>query len=951
MNRASKWWKFDLQIATPPFNFSTPGESFDWDNPDDCLRFAQIYIDRLVECEIDAVALANHNRGGLWIDYMREAADDRLVVFPGVEITTGSGQDGVHLIAIADPSAPTDQFEELLYATCGFNTDHPRFADNGNPLPSPKTAMDILDGLADDFVAFAPHALNDNGLASKKTIEGALRWKALHHPRLGAIDVGPAQTEEANPESWNARFRNRELDDYPCLDWLPFVSTSDAYDLETIGQRYTWIRMAEPSLEGLRQAFLDYRTRILRVNDTGIPSSGDPNSIQHAWIESMELTSLENSSKSIRLEFDPHLNVIVGGRGSGKSTVVNGLLQVYGDPERLPPGTNEDTTHFVDRVMANATVTTSHYLPGPNLRQTAQWTAVEGSRTNRSGAELSPTEFRATVVSQKELFERSSANRDDPQSASRNLLQLVDGWAGVASSMADSPDSFARQYSDANDEWADAIEARLDAESEASRLAIVEARLTELAGQLQALDGPGREERRSRHDQANLERRSFELRQRASVKAVDDVVAEANETLTANRAVDSELTEGAASAAKQLEVLLTTLRESITAAAETTKLALDGVVEEIQSGEWWLNIESQLADAAQYSQELADLGLDPTAYDQLRSDQDEQQDLAAQLRSVAEHLPVLLELETAAFQAVKDVLQKRRDARHELLSAAEASGFLRFQQRPQADWNGWAQELRKRMSLRVDGFISEVNELAMWLWDCEASGESSQRQDLWRSALAAGDFKQISAQLSARSQFWSRLAELDGRTRIRIATSIPDDVVEMSFLQAGGDASDDEAWQLVSTGSPGQRSAAMLSLVLAHGTEPLILDQPEDDLDTEWVTQLVVPELRRARWKRQIIVVTHNANIPVNGDADRITVLQNKGGEIGIRCSDEDDHPENGPVEVSQVRRAIQDIMEGGVEAFVARERRYNNELNTYRIARGISSGRHERSVPADEEE
>ena len=127
----------------------------------------------------------------------------------------------------------------------------------------------------------------------------------------------------------------------------------------------------------------------------------------------------------------------------------------------------------------------------------------------------------------------------------------------------------------------------------------------------------------------------------------------------------------------------------------------------------------------------------------------------------------------------------------------------------------------------------------------------------------------------------------------------------------------------------------MLSLVLAYGNDPLILDQPEDDLDTEWVTQLVVPELRRARWNRQLVVITHNANIPVNGDADRVIVLENTGNTLAVR-TDEEDRSVDGPVELPAVRMAIQDIMEGGVEAFVARERRYNNELNTYRIARGL---------------
>jgi ABC-type cobalamin/Fe3+-siderophores transport system ATPase subunit len=154
----------------------------------------------------------------------------------------------------------------------------------------------------------------------------------------------------------------------------------------------------------------------------------------------------------------------------------------------------------------------------------------------------------------------------------------------------------------------------------------------------------------------------------------------------------------------------------------------------------------------------------------------------------------------------------------------------------------------------------------------------------------------------------------------------------MYFRREGIDPSNDDAWQQVDSGSPGERTAAMLSLVLSHGTEPLVLDQPEDDLDTEWISQLVVRELRRVRWNRQVIVVTHNANIPVVGDADRVIVMENRERALRVR--------EDGPVEVAPVRQAVQNILEGGVEAFVAREKRYNNELDSFRVARGIMEQR-----------
>jgi len=93
---------------------------------------------------------------------------------------------------------------------------------------------------------------------------------------------------------------------------------------------------------------------------------------------------------------------------------------------------------------------------------------------------------------------------------------------------------------------------------------------------------------------------------------------------------------------------------------------------------------------------------------------------------------------------------------------------------------------------------------------------------------------------------------------MRAATLVADDTVEMYFLRDGGKAANDTDWQMASTGSPGQRTAAMLGFVLNHGTEPLILDQPEDDLDASLITSLILSELRRIRWTRQVIVMNND---------------------------------------------------------------------------------------------
>jgi ABC-type enterochelin transport system ATPase subunit len=115
--------------------------------------------------------------------------------------------------------------------------------------------------------------------------------------------------------------------------------------------------------------------------------------------------------------------------------------------------------------------------------------------------------------------------------------------------------------------------------------------------------------------------------------------------------------------------------------------------------------------------------------------------------------------------------------------------------------------------------------------------------------------------------------------------------------------------------SPGQRATALLALVLAGGTEPLIIDQPEDDLDNRYIYDEVVKVLARVCERRQVIVATHNANIPILGDAELIVALDagaNQSEVIGC-----------GGLEVPSVAAQACQILEGGDAAFQARRRRY----------------------------
>jgi PHP family Zn ribbon phosphoesterase len=255
----------DLQVATPAWRFTMPADRhYDLAASAGRQAFAASYVEALVSKGIEVVAVSDHNTGA-WVDDIKAAAKaGGLIAFPGCEVTTGSGADGVHIVVIGAEHKTSHDIDLLLASTLGFDHKHPRYRTDGSgevPASSGKTILQILNDLPDDYLVIAPHALNQNGIASENTARGDIRWKALHHQRLGALD--PGDCSSALGESFNDRFRRRSLDDFPALQGMAFVSTSDAYRFEDLGRRFCWIRMETPSLEALRQAFLDHEARII----------------------------------------------------------------------------------------------------------------------------------------------------------------------------------------------------------------------------------------------------------------------------------------------------------------------------------------------------------------------------------------------------------------------------------------------------------------------------------------------------------------------------------------------------------------------------------------------------------------------------------------------------------------------------------------------------------------
>ena len=179
-------------------------------------------------------------------------------------------------------------------------------------------------------------------------------------------------------------------------------------------------------------------------------------------------------------------------------------------------------------------------------------------------------------------------------------------------------------------------------------------------------------------------------------------------------------------------------------------------------------------------------------------------------------------------------------------------------------------------------------------------------------AIHANDTAAVTAAKDRR--FVSHIQGLTPEQIDRIRCWFPDDSLDVRYSLKDG-----ESFKPVEQGSPGQKTAALLAFILSYGNEPLVLDQPEDDLDNHLIYDLIVTQLREIKQKRQVLVVTHNANIVVNGDAENVIALDVRSGQTRIVTQ--------GGLQEPSIREEICRVMEGGKEAFDQRYRRINASL------------------------
>lgn len=898
----ARWWKADLHVHSPG--------SHDFR---DRSATASDWIDAAVAAGLDVVALTDHNCGSYIAPVKHELSvrQSHLAVFPGVELTVGN----VHILAVFDPTDNDDAIKALLGAC---RIPHAEWGDR-----DACATCSIEDALAmisqEGGLAIAAHVDGAKGIV-RELQSGQALMKVLSDERLHGVEV--KDLASALVEFVNGSKAGYGPDDRP----VAILTSSDAHELGRIGSRFTWLKMTNPSLAGLRLALQDPDFSVL--HDTVAPA--DPNLHAAMVIEALEVTKARfiGRTQPFTLAFNPWLNTIIGGRGTGKSTLLEFIRLALRRQDELPGALKKDFQELMkvpqgrgDRGILTADTELRVLFRKDGTRFRIGWSqngalqAIEEEKPDGTWTAVPgdvSTRFPIHIYSQKQIFElardgealRGVVNDASPVAYNEWRERFQEEEARFLSLRAK-----AREI-----EASVAEEARLAGELEdvLRKLAVFEA-----AGHSDVL----REYQLRQRQQRALAAWQEELGAASTVlrQAADALLPpELEPTFDASDALNGDVLEHVAKAGERIAAI----RETVLALGDQAAAVRLETHQQLAGSDW---ATATAAATSAYESLVAILreegAGDPSEYGRL-----------VQARQ-------LLERRLKEFEARRDTLRSVREQADESLArlgdlrreltrrrvaflgdVLEGNLHVRIDVVPYGA-ESLESDLRRLLHSEGDVFQNDFDDLLRRLkgpdespavkpgWESRASAFESRLREAKEHLKAL--WGQSATKYKVRDQrFASRVAGLKPEAVDRLAAWFPEDSLQVSHSPAMNGAK----FQPIERGSPGQKTAALLAFLLSYGDEPMLLDQPEDDLDNHLIYDLIVRELRTVKKRRQIIIVTHNPNIVVNGDAELTIALDARGGQTVIE--------QMGGLQEAEVRDVICRIMEGGRAAFDLRYRR-----------------------------
>ena len=930
----ARWWKFDFHTHTPASVDYGKGP-----NQADLKKVApREWLLGFMRAGVDCVAVTDHNSGD-WIDELKNALHElgrepppdfrALHLFPGVEITANGG---IHILAVLDGDKGAAEVSALLGAV------KYQGVRGASDAAANLAAIEVVKAISD--AGGIPILAHVDGPSGAWGLTGNTLAPLLDLDDLFAMEVVDVAREK--PEMYKQRK----------LAWSEVLGSDSHHPTGESGDRYpgshyTWVKMETPSLEGLRLALLDGgRFSIRRSDDAS--ELFDPFRLPEHFIESIEIADARymGRGRPAKFEFNPWLNALIGGRGTGKSTVIHLLRLAARRKEELgrphpkeasePLSTFEQFNRVPSAQLESGGLTDSTKIYWNVMRDGARyrihWTqdgsglAVEEAFDDdwkpSNVQTVTPERFPVRIFSQGQIAGLAGKNQ-------QTLLKVVDEAAGIA--------VFQRHLTEIQNAFlaSRAQIRKLDAQLVRRNELLVKQQ--DVERKLKRFEEAGHAAILTSYRQRGVQRKEVDRQINVAEEGVGRIDATA-ETLQAE-----DLPEGVfdkeSEEDKQIVAAMDALAAAVHSAAKGLRDCAQRLREAIEAQRgaltrsgWQKAFEQASSDYRQLVETLRAAGVsDPNAYGHLVQ---ERQRIDTEMNLLDSMREKRARLEDQSGNQLRQILEARRavSAHREkyLKDTLAHNKFVRIEIRTYGeDAQVVERSLREALEVMDDRFqrdilVTEdekptegmVAELFRGLPTEDPSArctEIERRLDDLKSRFiaassGAGNFggyfnNYLSRELGRKPEMLDRLLAW-----------FPGDGLNVEYSRDG----DGRNFLPIGHASAGQRSAAILAFLLARGEEPLVLDQPEDDLDNRLIYDLIVRQIRENKLRRQIIVVTHNPNIVVNGDAEMLHALDFKAGQCVVAQS--------GSLQKEDMREEVCRVMEGGREAFERRYRRLGPE-------------------------
>jgi chromosome segregation protein len=932
LDKGAHYFRTDLQVHTPR---DTQWSGVRPSDENERTRFAESFVAHCRSVGLKAVAITDHHDLAM-VPYIRRAAnleldsdgeplapESRLVVFPGLELTLSVP---CQALLILDADFPEERFDDIL-KLLNFEPVDPalQFIPQTQPLPDSgsindlQVRLDMKPWLAGRYILLP----NVTPGGYKTLLRTSFQDKYKDMPCVGGYfdgDISKAAKKKKQTAIIDGEDRN----------WgskrLATFQTSDSRsgDFEQLGNFGTWIKWAEPTAEALRQACLAQESRISQVEPL-LPS---------VWITHVQVSASKFMGR-VDLRLNPQYNAVIGGRGTGKSTLLDYIrwalcdqpASAQTDDEVADPRARQ--RKLIGATLASLDAHVEVYFSLNGIPHAVRRYARNGEVRLRVGSE---GDFElAKEVEVQSLLPVHAYSQKQLSSVSirpEELLRFV--TAPIARQLEDIDRRSSEVAGRLRENYASLLRARqLDAEVRRSAL-----RVESLTSQAKAV----------RDSLAGL---SDEDRAVLDSKGAYDSVADALDAWRRKlTSVAAALAEAQSSAGRAIEGIAVPeecpdeLEDTMTDLAGRVHSAIQGVVARLQEESTALQADvstGAIAGALGSIQSMVD---DFEArYTRVKAESTTQET----------RLQELAEIERQRTEA-KAALDAQKESRAEIGDPQSKHGAIR------AEYVELQSERAVAMTTQCVGLVQDSAGLILAMLSLgrgleavrerframihgssvrgttvdklfeELSDQSSPR-DVWENVLADLEIlMDLETDAGVSTETAPELSRLgfDPANQRRCASKItPDAWLDLALTPIADEPefryrSKSSEYIPFEAASAGQQATALLTVLLAQTGMPLIIDQPEEDLDSEIVLD-IVEKIWDAKTRRQLIFSSHNANLVVNGDADLVvgcaylSTGDQSAGHIKVE----------GAIDVEDVRNEITKVMEGGEKAFRLRQEKY----------------------------